>query len=212
MERDYPSYARKLKGVKRPQPYPRLVTKQQVKDMLRSQRAKNEKKYKDYTQVATGVDNSSVTQPLTAISVGTSVNERIGSVVNFTDFEFSYIWRIGDATNIVRLIIYQYLSPETPPYPVQQETTFGGTTAYQEVDKDLIKILWDSGPQFMTADFVPQLGKRIITIKSDLVKKARFEEVGNQSDATIYYWAWSDSGAVPYPSLEFYSRVHYTDD
>jgi len=215
MER-FPKYsARKPARPLPARPGGQLVTKKQVRDMLRSQQQKSEIKSKDYSAINLSSTSPIMTQ-ISSISVGTSISTRIGDQVRINHLNIRYLITLADTTNVVRLIFFQWkIDNTTAPtdsdiYAVtgSQETTSQYNHYAEETN---MKVLWDSGALLLSTNR-PQISG-VLNFTNTLLSLLTYNAGSSSTGLNqIYYCFTTDSVAAPSPNLQMDTRVYFTDD
>jgi len=199
-------------------PFPRstkgqvpYVTKQQVRNMIRSSSDKEEVKYKDVDLIATGVSDIGVLTDLTSVAQAVNVNSRLGDMLEIKSLEFRMTLTIGDTTNVGRVIIFQW-SPITAPVAgniLQNSGVDYVTSQYQGASPDLYSILYDSGPFMLSGSFpIKCIVHKIEKFKSKFIE---FNPTFTTGANKLYAFFVTDSTVVPTPLMSFESRLWFTD-
>jgi len=190
-----------------------LVTKQDVRKMIKSfAEAQIEDKYFVLNSGPTSIDFNGTVQDMMLISQGLSDLNRIGDEIRITSMSLN-LQVIGvDATNLMRVVIFKW-RPATVP-SVASILSFGGGTANAPLsalnrDRSVdYKIYYDHTFALSTATNVSQA----VSIKHIPLKGLCQYQAGTTSGTNhLYLLVISDSGAVPNPSLQFMTRVNFTD-
>lgn len=180
----------------------------------------SEKKYYDRIFNNTSLLNTGQTINLLAtIARGTSANERVGDKINITSVQLRGEFEVGDATNTVRMIVFQWYKDPNAAFNVVTDVldnaaVSGGNGVFSpynynssgtyQVLYDKIYRLDNQGPQSAIFDF---------KIKKIPKRKVTFLNASNQPiDNSIIVLFISDSGATPNPTFNFVSRVYFTDE
>lgn len=188
----------------------------QVRQMIKStMHFEDELKYYVTSDTATGVGFSGTVSSLCTIPQGITDITRVGDSLNLEEIEFHYAWSYGDPTNACRLILFQWY-PQSTPAVVNVLYQGPGTALapYSPYNVDVesqYKILYDE-TIYVNNLSLPQVGTtKVIKIKEGFKRRLDFVAGSTTGSNQIYKLMISDSGAVPNPSLNSYSRVRYTD-
>lgn len=192
-----------------------LVSKQQVRQMIKASESRNDElKMIDTNQTVATVDFSGTIQALTNVAQGNSGTTRDGDEILLDSVDIRGNWGAGDATNLVRHFIVQYFPSATPSVTTFLEVTGSGNTPTSQFERNTLEdyaVLYDSGPINLvlglenTQHAFTKLG---IKIKRPI---SRFNQAATTGSNQLYFITVSDSGAVPNPSISYNIRVYYRD-
>lgn len=201
--------------------YSRMVAKKsgpkttvpQVKAIVRkAMHAEEEEKYAIINQ-SYGVSTTVGLYVLTNTSQGSSGGTHIGDECRLKSLWLRYNVTVADASNQVRLILFiwkpnlAYAAPaalnilKTVTVPNQM------TSCYNEDGEDMYHILYDK-VHFVSAVGPVQAGA---LIKRKLNLKMDFATGSSNASNNVYLLLVSDSGAVSDPTVNFTSRIAFTD-
>jgi hypothetical protein len=202
--------------VNRPPPL-NLVQKQQVRAMT-----KVEEQLKYFLQQAS--NNAMTTTPvlfqLSQVPQGVPDSSRIGDRLYWRDIECRGWMEVGDPTNLVRFIIFQWKPNTTPVVGNILLPGFSGSqdvsSTYSHDNRQLFTILYDSFQSLVgngTATTYPGTDttqKTFYFKKSIPWKKVQYTG-GSTTVGTnqIWYIRIADSGVVPNPFLNFTTKLTF---
>lgn len=209
-----------MKRSKRKTPYVRKVARQEAK---RAIRIGVEHKYYDSTSVAAGIDYSGTSavynltyNPLTAtyLDQGTDDVQYIGKKIRPIGLSIRGLITRADTYNVMRCIILQCKTNNVPTLAGILQSV-GNIRApfspYERQYNDQWVILYDKTYLLDTASndarvfriFIPARKLRMISFQN---------AAGTPIEKGSLYMCWiSDSSAVTHPSMEYYSRLTFTD-
>jgi len=189
-----------------------LVTKRQVRDMLRAVEGEKEQKYKDLDLIGTGVSDIGLVSDLTAIAQAVNVNSRVGDIVQISAIDFRMTLTIGDTTNVGRVIIFQWM-PNTIPVLGQILQNAGVnyvTSQYQGSTPELYCIMFDTGPFMLSGSYpIKCISQHLTNMKSKFIQ---FQPTLTTGAGKLYAAFVTDSTVIPTPLMSFESRIWFTDD
>jgi len=189
-----------------------LVTKKQVRDMIKSAKDDQELKYKDVDVIGTGVNDIGVITDLCSVAQAVNVNSRIGDIIEIKSLEFRLTLTIGDTTNVGRIIIFQWFQLVAPVAGniLQNSGTDYVTSQYAGQLPESYAILFDSGPFALSSAFPI----KCITQKFTHFKKRyiEFNPTFTTGINKLYAFFVTDSTVVPTPLISFESRLWFVDD
>lgn len=195
-----------------------LVTKQQVKAMLDSTLKENmELKYYDTSDSATGIGFSGFASSLCTPAQGDTDTTRDGDRIHIERVWFHYGWSNGDNTNVVRVILFQWFPNSAPAVSDILLHTGSAQAPWSDFNWDNrqeYKILYDK-TWYLSAYYnggakVKGLSKPLI-IKNGFRRNLQFQAGATTGTNQIYKLILSDSGAVPNPLFNSWSRIEFTD-
>lgn len=151
---------------------------------------------------------------LSSIPVGTGQEERIGDVVMVKSMSSQFTSIVADATNFVRIIIFQWfeddaVDPPTPAMILTSPTLIASNYEYNSRRKR--KILWDKTLS-LSLNGGPanaHVKKRISFFPKEKIYYSPTGAITGKNN--IWMLKYSDSGAVVHPTFKFMSMLQYTD-
>lgn len=195
-----------------------LVTKQQVRSMLQSQKlGRDELKWFDAQIALSATSTGSVTN-LTAIPQSVGPSARTGIEIDYDKLMLNVIVSYGDPSfNVVRIIIFKWIPHTNYVLPTVNDilgpglvgTTRDYLSHYNESTKQNFQILSDNLNYLCTSSSV--------AVKSgtphfiNLRGRARFSDAATFGTNSVHMLVISDSNAAPHPGLVGVTRVFYTD-
>lgn len=188
----------------------------QVKRMVKS---KTEKKY-----FRPGVQNDSLTlaaptiSSLANIAQGVADGQRIGDEIEYVSAKIKIDNIIGDSTNLTRFILFKWRENDQFTAPTIAQILATGPSGavdpwshYNDKTKDSYIILFDKtfvGSNGASSDSVRQFFQTTIPVKGH----ARyFADASTNGTNKLYAIRWSDSAAIPNPTMTWQVEVVYTD-
>jgi len=165
-----------------------------------------DKKYFHENLPATGVISSGAIAAFTMPSQGDSVVARDGDTVKWLGLNGSHESVCGDATNILRFVIFQWKpdnSVESPSLAKIFQTSNVADSVFilEQKSRNKFKVLYDS--------------THVMSLNGDAIKRGRirvpaskmlntyFTQSATTGNNVIYYVTLSDSVGAPNPSLQF---------
>jgi len=190
----------------------KLVTKQQVRNMIDSKiKFDMELKYFAGSASPFAVDLSGSVVDVTPIPQGDTDQSRDGDEVTLQHIELGYQIVCADATNMVRVIMFQWLPNNTPSVStilLSSGASYSPLSALSTDQRPLYRILYDKihflslAANYNNGDMV----KRKIP-----VAKAQFIAGSTAGTSHIYLLFISDSGAASHPTASYYVKTEYFD-
>jgi len=135
----------KSRTVKVTPPGGQLVTKKQVRDMIRSSSHSTELKFKDFNVILTNLVAITFND-VTAVTQGVGVNQRVGDALTLRKFEGRLLAAYNLAPTSGRFVFFQWFPTAGPAVGDIFQTSTGVTSQFNGNKPDQFKILWDSGP------------------------------------------------------------------
>ncbi len=174
-----------------------------------------EKKY--FTNYAAGSrDWSGAVYSITDIPQGDTDTTRDGDSLFLKSVQLRYSVVAGDTTNLVRLVMFQYLDDTTPTVSNILNSGYLGAagaplTPFHHDERSKYRILYDSGP--MSVDtYNPQLVRKVfVKNNKKMVNQIRYNGGTTTGSNKIYLIELSDSGAASHPSFNTISKVNFND-
>lgn len=151
------------------------------------------------------------------ITVGTSdAGNRIGDKYKITSLRFAGSVTYADATNILRLIVFQWFSNTAPLASyILEDVSTTESQLYGSYNRDYLRgkrfrVLYDK------LHYVDQTNKPVKMFKGYISgsKIAACQMIGGSAvtgDSNVYYLAVSDSGAIAHPAFKMVYMMDYTD-
>jgi len=208
------------------------VTKQQVRQMMDSRLISLvEAKYKDVDIIGTPINDVGLVSSLSDIAQGINANQRIGDSVDIESLECRWSLLVGDATNVARIILFQWHNNTVPiAGNILQNTGVDYVTSqYQGASQDSYTILYDSGPVGLATNWNPLFCGSVKLNTKDIASDAKStgrvcQKFPSGFKKTIQYnptfttgfdklWSFfvTDSTVIPTPLISFESRLYYLD-
>lgn len=149
---------------------------------------------------------------------GTADSQRTGDRLTLKNIQ-SRISIIGaDATNVIRLIFFQWYQNTATSTPVigsiLQNPTYSWVSAINDTNQDagLFRIIYDKTYQLSLSGNNQGLVKKLNFYGRRLPRKSlQFNPANTTGFNQVYCLAVSDSVAVTHPSVLVYSRTTYVD-
>lgn len=189
------------------------TTVPQVKAIVRKAiHAEEEEKYA-IINASYGVATAPGLYVLTNTSQGSSGGTHIGDECRLKSLWFRYNVTVADASNAVRVILFiwkpnlAYAAPAALDILKTVTTPNQLTSCYEEDGEDMYRILYDR-VHFVSAVGPVQTGA-LVTRKLNL--KMDFATGSSNASNNVYVLLVSDSGAVSDPTVNFTSRISFTD-
>lgn len=227
--RAYPSNQRKPAVGKMP------VTKQQVIAMLSS---RIEEKCCYATTTNTGVTTTGTLTRMSGVAQGVGQSSRIGDEITLRKFVFAFTATVGatglvaaaDQYNVVRLMVFRYLTDDTVAPPVvanilNTSTTSNLTLASLNFDnRENFKVLYDENivlyntPVYSSSTAAPAwyhgVGGTLSHKRIEVPLRGKIDfdtSAGVSGNGHVYTLLVSDSAFSPNPTCEVVSSTIYTD-
>lgn len=187
------------------------VSKQQVRDMIRSLTEQREEKYSSFSLVPGTVDFNGTVVSLSDIDQGVTDSTRIGDQVILKEIEFSYWGITGSANSIMRVILFQWLDLEPPTIGDVLITTGGSAVSplslFNQDEVPSRRVIMDDLFYLNAVDktnYVRQFKAKVP------VAKCQFEGGTTDGRGKVYYLAISSSNAN-LPTFGYQSKLTYSD-
>jgi hypothetical protein len=189
-----------------------LVTKRQVRDMIRSLKEVPEPKFSSFSLVPGPVDYNGQIISLSDIDQGVTDSTRIGDEVYAEKLDFSY-WSIVGSTNAaMRVILFQWKDLSVPAI---EDVLFnnGGNSAsflspYNMDEEPQRHILYDNVFAMNPLDNINHV-EQVRGLKIPY-KKIQFEGGSTDGIGKIYLLIIS-SNSANLPTLGYFSKLTFTD-
>lgn len=176
----------------------------------------HEPKYIVATLLPVGIDNTGTMGAFTMPAQGDSILTRDGDQVVLGDLKVRVTCGAGDATNLVRFMIFQWfpdnnidapafgkILDDTVTWPVGSPIINAKANRWKfNMLADMTKPVSTNGPAVTFQEF---------TIPRDRLRKVFFNQGATTGRNLLYYAAISDSGAVTHPTLGFSMPLVFYD-
>lgn len=190
------------------------VSKQEVVQIVKSMvHQDDELKWVYNRSTITNVSTSTAYFNVTSqVAQGTTALTRVGSRIKAKYLKLRISTVVGDATNILRFIVFRWRPSTTVDVPQDSEIFDGGSTVvwlstFLNYKPSRFQILWDHVFLLDTYHMTKFLEKKIL-LNSDVQY-----DIGQTSGQDHIYCAYvSDSGAGPHPTIDFSSQFGFIDD
>lgn len=180
--------------------------------------AKNtELKFIDLSSAAQTVSDAGLITDLTQIGQGDHDDQRTGDKVTLKSLDLRMNFVAGDATNVMRLIIFRWKQYSGSVAPTQAQLMEYGTavgiiaplSTYHHDFRGAFQVLHDK-TIYLNAVSKPQVGHRVFL---DLKKlpKINFVSTGTTGQNKIYMYLVSDSAAATHPNINIIVRTNFVD-
>lgn len=172
--------------------------------------------FKNYYQYDTGtnVSTTGAIIDLCAVSQGDGDTNRDGDVLYKKSMELQYTIAAADATNICRVIIFQYKPDSTPTAAniLLDATNVPWLSAYNLDHKQMFQVMYDKVHHLVLgADSELQSGRIRLYGKKLGTKKIQYDSAGTGGSNKLWMLRISDSGAVNHPAMAYYETFRFTD-
>lgn len=193
-----------------------LVSKKQVRDMIRSITSKEELKFLDTNANASSVDFSGILSLLSDPLQGDGSSERVGDRLTLVKLELRLNLEAADSTNLMRFMLVQYFPSASPSVTTFLQNTGSGASPISQYSVATIsdyKVLLDSGPiNLVLGQANTQRSFKYLNVTNFSKKVVVFASNTTAASNHLYLLVISDSGAIPNPSISYNIRLWYTDD
>lgn len=129
-------------------------------------------------------------------------------------FESNFTATVADATNVVRLLFYQWYPDDAsdPPTPgtILENITYGWASVHR-LDAKVrrkFKILYDRAIVLSTSNACAQISANI---DCSTLRKVEYTAGATSGKNLLYYLVVSDSVAVSHPSYTFSTGLYFQD-
>uniref|UniRef100_UPI0040476B1C hypothetical protein n=1 Tax=Yoonia sp. TaxID=2212373 RepID=UPI0040476B1C len=144
-----------------------------------------------------------------AITQGVSDTQRVGDKLQLMRIAIRGLMAVGDATNIIRLIVFQWKSTSFTPPTLLDVLQTASVTSHRSFDiKSNIAVISDNTYYLNDAE------RRVLLINKSYkpkIKTIKFEGAGINATNHIYVLGLSDSGGVPNPVVNLNFRITFKD-
>ncbi len=175
-----------------------------------------EPKYIDTSAVATAAPSTGVFASLSATVNGTTDITRIGDQIELHSLEFRFSITVADSSNLVRVIVFQWLADDTSDVPsasklLQAPGAQPYNSAINHDNSSKLTILYDK--VIPTATYYPVKHESVLIAldRSPVRKILKYAAGASTGNNMIYLFMCSDSGPSPHPSVDYYARVNFYD-
>lgn len=176
-----------------------------------------EKKFHDSNNSASTPSYSGAITTINDVAAGTSDVQRVGDELRMRSLKLRYAITPGDATNMVRAIVFQWFDDTTPTLASILEITGDVLAPLSPYKHDLqyskpkmFHVLHDKLYTVDTTTHTQVLGG--CDIRRFANRRVHFTEGSSTPDNNRLMLAFiSDSAAVNHPSVSYYARLSYDD-
>lgn len=196
---------------RRPMKRLNIREKKQVKRIVRFQQ---EKKNFPFYIINGSASTAGTITKLTIIPQGDSGTTRDGNNVNITRIQFRYSFAYGDATNVCRIIIFQWKNDDTNDFPTVAKliqdpvnNSWLGSQIFANPDA---RILYDR-LHFVSGNGFAVTGSRAVIKSKKYAKKLKYNAGVNTGSNQLYVLYLSDSSTSTHPTFNMWGVVSYTD-
>ncbi len=176
---------------------------------------RNEPKYNDTSFVATSVPGTAVLTSLTATTNGTTDLTRIGDRINLFSIEFRWTVLVADSSNVVRVVLLQWLSDDGIDAPSLAKVLANAATPvnspFNHDNKAKFIVLYDH--RVLLSTYEPNRGDTVELLlpASRVQPEVMYQAGASTGQNNLYALMVSDSGPSPHPVLEGVARVNWYD-
>jgi len=194
-----------------------LVSKNQVRQMIKSSQRENALKVIDFTYVNTiGTAATFVSLPMPP--QGVLMFQRTGDEIEIDHFEMRLNLYVADTTNLFRVCLLQYIGPQTVApaagdvFAVGSSGAIDVTSFYKPlIVGETFRVLFDKlvmlNQNSSTAQWQIHLTKMVPSIRSITYNATTVTAYAGQ----CYFALMTDSGAVPSPAIDIMFRTFFRD-
>lgn len=181
---------------------------------------RSEKKYFDYASQDQNISSGgTIFGALSAPAQGVADTERVGDGLRISSMQIRYQVTCADTTNVIRLVMFQWKSSHVAAPAVGDVLQAylpgpapGIFSPYTHDSRANMRILWDSGLLQMSQIDVDAICGTAYVTKGFLDDRVIQFVAGAQTGYPhVYLCCISDSGAVAHPTVDFVSRMVFTD-
>lgn len=193
----------------------RKLNQRQKRQVKRIVSRRLEKKEFPFFIVNGAASSAGTIVDLSAIPVNTGNASRIGNAVTLKNIEFRFSFAAADATQVCRLIIFQWKNDSGPDPPsvaelIQDTVNNPWLGDYRYDERTEFNILYD-GMLFLDTTGNGVGGTHIIVKSRKYKKDVDFNTGATTGNNKIYALYISDSSAVTHPVFNMYGTITYTD-
>jgi hypothetical protein len=178
----------------------------------------------EYKVTDTSTTGGNVTSSGTVVNLLASLtrgddylNNFLGNKINPAGIQVRYQFRVGDPSNIMRVIIFQWMDSTTPAVSGILQTPTTNLSALLATNKTNINVLHDrvySGSETYAGalSYMETVPSKTIYIKGKNIYPVEFQAGANTvQKGGLYMLLISDSGAAPTPTASWYIRTTFAD-
>lgn len=193
-----------------------------VKIVRRGARRKGELKFFNSDINGTAITTTATITQISPIPQGVSDTDRVGDSLDYVSLEVRYTVNVGDPTNIVRVLFYQWFPSATTPIIADFLLPgSGGTTQqfdsldshdyrtqFHKIHDNLIVCCGNGTANFpITTNSIQSFRFKV----SNFRKKVQFVGGTTSGDNQLYIVYLCDSAILPNPSIRMTCKILYTD-
>lgn len=188
-------------------PGQQLVTKKQVKQMILSDQ---ELKHFEFSISPVAISYSGSIYSLTDIPQGDDDQSRDGDTLKLYDVQSRYSIVVGDATNIMRVLIFKWDAPSTPTVAGVIEDAGGNPySALSSIRHDARQYLHILHDRLHTVSTSNSIVHNVVWQK--LKGSIQYQTASTTGSRKVYLLIISDSAAATHPTFTAYNCVRFTD-
>lgn len=197
----------------RPKKVSKVATVPQVKSIVKRALHKDEEEKYAIVQASYSVSTTAGIYSLANTSQGSSGGTHIGDECRLKSIWFRWQTIVADTYNVVRIIVFVwkpnigFATPAALNILKTVTTPNQLTTCYNEDGEDMYHILYDNVIPMVTGNTNTKVGK----FQKRLNLKQDFLTGSSNCSNNIYVLLISDSGAAADPTVNFTSRIAFTD-
>ncbi len=171
-----------------------------------------ETKHQYNSDTGTGVSSAGGIVELSNMAQGSTGETRDGNLIVLKSFSLKGEVVIGDTTNVLRVIIFRFKEIDDPIITDILETTGAHAvrSAYNYDKRKLYDILYDRRFRMDVANVNPLISIKLFGKKLGS-KAVQFDTDTTSGTNKLWMLRVSDSGAVPNPTMNYYSETAYKD-
>lgn len=170
-----------------------------------------EKKFFQVTGTSVAIDENGGVVNISDISQGDTDITRDGDQLLVRSIELACSFVVADATNLMRLLVVQWM-PQGVPALSDVITSTGGPLAclapYLHDTRYQFRVLYDKRVAVDTYNPIKIIHKRLIRIPIRKIQYVAGTNVGNNK---IYAMFISDSAAVSHPTVNYQFKLNFSD-
>jgi len=190
------------------------VSKSEVKQIVKSLlKEVQELKLFIVQGTSTSTDYNGACTDLSAIPQGDTDITRDGDRVQLMEWSFRWAAVVGDAYNLVRVVLFQW-TPDTasvtpsPSNVIQTTGTINAPLSYKSIDfVKNVHVLYDK--TVFVDTYHPVMVNQVL-IRRFHDKQMQFTGATSRTNGLFILYI-SDSAAVTHPAINYYSTIRYTD-
>lgn len=155
-------------------------------------------------------------QDLTRLAQGKAVYERIGNSVAATYLQMRYQVTIADGTNVVRILLFQYLSDCSTKPDLNQlltEPDLSSDQVYGMYVRNMkdVRILYDKTLNLDETSHKQVIGKININLVKKMKGTVSFNDTSVDGKGHLFLTVISDSAFVSHPLFTCAAKISYRD-